>query len=99
MSEQQAAVAIAYDPASGQAPRVLAAGYGEIARRIMQIARDEGVHIHRDDTLAQLLVRVPVGKEIPEGAWQLVAELLAFLYANDRRLAEKIAAHGGQKSP
>ncbi len=89
-SDQPAAVALAYDPASAGAPKVLASGYGHIARRIMEIARHEGIHIHQDDNLAEILARVPAGTEIPEEAYQLVAELLAFLYQTDRRLAEKM---------
>ncbi len=96
---REAAVALEYDPATGGAPKVLAAGFGEIARRILDIARQEGIHIHKDDTLARLLARVPPGQEIPEEAWQLVAELLAFLYATDARLAEKMARARRQKMP
>ena len=90
--DQQAAVALGYETESGGAPKVLAAGFGEVARRIMELARESGVHIHRDDNLVQLLAQVPVGSEIPEEAYQLVAELLSFLYRTDRRLSEK-AAH------
>ncbi|RMH51148.1 MAG: hypothetical protein D6682_05190 [Zetaproteobacteria bacterium] len=93
--DREAAVALGYDPERGGAPKVLAAGFGEVARRIMELARASGVHIHRDDNLVQLLARVPVGEEIPEEAYQLVAELLAFLYRTDKRLAEK-SAHYAQ---
>jgi len=90
-SEREAAVALAYEPESGSAPKVLAAGYGEIARRILELAREHQVHIHKNDTLAKLLATVPAGSEIPADAYQLVAELLAFLYQTDRRLAEKMS--------
>ncbi len=87
--DQKTAVALGYDPGGGSAPKVLAAGFGEVANRIMDLARESGVHIHRDDNLVQLLAQVPVGHEIPEAAYQLVAELLSFLYRTDTRLAEK----------
>ncbi len=96
---REVAVALEYRPDAGSAPTVLAAGFGEIARRILEIARQERIHIHEDDTLAGLLARVPPGREIPEEAYQLVAELLAFLYATDARLAEKMARSGRQKMP
>ncbi len=98
-TSREAAVALGWEPGSPAAPRVLAAGYGHLARRILDIARQEGVHIHRDDTLAELLARAPVGAEIPEEAWQVVAELLAFLYREDRRLAEKMARATRQDLP
>jgi len=88
--DRPAAVALSYDPLAGQAPTVLASGFGHIAEKIMEIARAEQIHIHRDDNLSSLLARVPAGTEIPEEAYQLVAELLAFLYQTDQRLGKKL---------
>lgn len=88
-SDREAAVAISYDHGTGEAPKVVASGYGEIARKILEIARESNIHVHKDDNLVQLLARVPPGTEIPEHAYQLVAELLAFLYQTDRRLGQK----------
>ena len=86
--EQQAAVAIGYDTDAHAAPKVLAAGYGEVAKSILALAKENNVHIHNDTQLAQLLAQVPVGQEIPEEAYQLVAELLAFLYSMDQKMGE-----------
>lgn len=90
MRDQEAAVALGYDLANGEAPKVLAAGFGEVAKKILELARDNQLHIHEDENLARLLARVPVGQEIPEDAFQLVAELLVFLYQTDKKLAEKL---------
>ncbi|MDX8405860.1 MAG: EscU/YscU/HrcU family type III secretion system export apparatus switch protein [Mariprofundus sp.] len=89
--DRKAAVALSYDPVSGQAPTVLASGFGVIAEKILEIAEEKQIHIHRDDTLSGLLARVPPGTEIPEQAYQLVAELLAFLYQTDQRLGKKLS--------
>jgi len=96
---RQAAVAISYEPDGPDAPRVLAAGTGEMARRILELARREHIHIHQDATLARLLARVPTGSDIPRRAYQLIAELLVFLYATDQRLEEKLAAAKRQHLP
>lgn len=93
MKKQQAAVALGYDPQTPEAPKVLASGLGEIAKKILEVARENHVHIHQDDNLAELLAQVPVGSEIPEEAYQLVAELLSFLYQTDQAMAEKMSAH------
>jgi len=97
--DKEVAVALAYEPEKSGAPKVLAAGFGEIAQRILDLARQEDIHIHENKTLANLLVKVPVDSEIPEGAYQLVAELLAFLYATDARLAEKMSAAERKVTP
>ena len=92
MRNQYAAVALAYSPESQGAPKVLASGFGEVAKKILELARESDVYIHQDDNLATLLAQVPVGQEIPEEAYQLVAELLSFLYSTDRKLEEKISS-------
>jgi len=94
-----AAVAISYQPEKADAPKVLAAGVGEIAKRILDLARREHICIHQDSSLAELLARVPSGSAIPRPAYQLIAELLVFLYTTDRRLAEKLAAAKRQHLP
>lgn len=91
MRDREVAVALDYNPGERQAPKVLAAGYGEVAKRILELAKKNHLHIHEDENLAQLLAQVPVGQEIPEDAYQLVAELLAFLYQTDWKLAEKLS--------
>jgi len=88
-SDREAAIALSYDPDGLTAPTIVASGYGEIARRIMELAKENSIHIHQDDNLTQLLARVPVGTQIPEEAYQVVAELLAFLYRADRKMGEK----------
>lgn len=90
--EREAAVALGYDPTSQEAPKVLAAGFGEVAKAILATAREHGVHVHEDANLAELLAHVPVGGSIPQEAYQLVAELLAFLCATDRKMAEKLSS-------
>lgn len=94
MKERQVAVAIGYEPARQDAPTVLAAGFGEVARAILAAADAHGIHIHGDATLAELLARVPVGSSIPEEAFHLVAELLGFLCSTDAAMAEKISGSG-----
>ena len=99
MIEREVAVALEFKPELDDAPKVLAAGYGEIAKQIMAIAKAEDIHVHQDDNLAQLLARVPTGQEIPKAAYQLVAELLSFLYSTDQRLAEKTSPIQRKKLP
>jgi flagellar biosynthesis protein len=77
---RKAAIALGYDPKADAAPKVLAAGQGEIARLIEAAAKAHGVPIHQDHPLAQALVRLEVGSQIPPDLYRAVAEVLAFLY-------------------
>jgi flagellar biosynthesis protein len=78
------AVALAYD---GQgAPRVVAKGGGDVAARILEVAREHGVPLEQDPTLARLLSRVDLGDEIPRPLFAAVAQVLAFAWSVAGRL-------------
>ena len=78
------AVALRYDASREQAPRILAAGSGHIAQRILEIAREQGVPIHEDADLVQALSALDLGAQIPETLYRAVAEVLAFVYKVNR---------------
>jgi len=60
------------------APIVLAAGKGLLAKRIKQIAAEEGIEIVEEPNLADALVELPLGSLIPEQFYKIVAEILVF---------------------
>lgn len=79
------AVALRYDTESDRAPRIVATGAGETADRILQIARENGIHIHEDADLVAVLGRLELDTEIPETLYRVVAEVLAFVYRLNQR--------------
>ncbi len=81
------AVALRYDKESSSAPKVTATGQGEIAKRIIEAAQAAGVDIVQDPDLLEVLGRVPIGEEIPPELFQVVAEILAFIYRLNGRYA------------
>ncbi len=84
------AVALRYDMASMDAPTVLAKGVRLVAERIREIGAEHGVPIVEKPELARTLYRsIEVGQSIPEELFQVVAEVLAFVYEIDKR-ADKI---------
>ncbi len=83
------AVALGYDPSKHDAPTVLAKGQGEIAQKIIQIAIDEGIEIHQDADLIQILKAVDIDSEIPIEAFAAVAEIISYIYkANNTTLPD-----------
>ncbi len=72
------AVALHYD--GRNAPRVTAKGRGDIARRILELAQENGVPLEDDPQLAALLAQIPLGDEIPETLYHAIAEVIAFAY-------------------
>ncbi|NVJ03170.1 type III secretion system export apparatus subunit SctU [Myxococcus sp. AM009] len=74
------AVALKYDREKDGAPRVLARGIDFKAERIKAIAREQDVPTLRNVPLAHALLRVEVGREVPEELYDAVAEVLNFVY-------------------
>jgi flagellar biosynthesis protein len=81
---QDRAVALKYDEAKAAAPKVVAKGEGELARRIRDLAAENGIPLRRDDDLVELLAQIELDREIPPELYAAVAEILAWIYrAND----------------
>ena len=74
------AVALAYDPDSAYAPKVVASGRGPIADQILQVAFATGVKVREDADLAEILGAIDVDTEIPIETFAAVAEILAYVY-------------------
>lgn len=78
--EQDKAVALRYDKKRENAPRVLAKGKGETARRIVEKAEDYGITLYRDDDLVEVLAALELDTEIPNELYKAVAEVMVFVY-------------------
>ncbi len=74
-------IALAYKPGQAAAPRVLAKGKGEIAKKIREIARQHHIPIRESQPLARsLFTAVGIGEEIPEHLYEAVAIILAEIF-------------------
>jgi len=79
------ATALGYDPEKDPAPRVLASGEGEIARKIIEKAKEYGIPIREDPVLALALATININETIPVELYSVVAEVFAYIY----RIQEK----------
>lgn len=61
------------------APVVYARGTGLTAERIMEIAREEGIPVIKDELLADILSDTDIGMYIPQETWEAVAAVFSFL--------------------
>jgi flagellar biosynthesis protein FlhB len=78
------AVALRYDEATMQAPRVVARGKDLIAQRIREIAEANKVPLFSAPPLARALYRsARVGQEISPGLYTAVAQVLAYIFQID----------------
>lgn len=93
---RQRAVAIRYSQ-EDESPRVVATGAGEIAKRIIALAKEHGVPIRQNDSLVDILSKLHVGYEIPPETYRAVAEILAFLYRTDAAWRKRFKEKGGTR--
>ena len=84
------AVAILYDSQQSSSPKVVASGQGEVAKKIIETAREAGVHIQEDANRVELLSKIDLGEEIPAELYQTVAEVLAFVYQVNEKFKNKL---------
>ncbi len=87
--QRRRATALTYQPGSA-APRIVASGVGAVAERILETAREAGVPIREDASLAQALAALDLGDEVPEALFVAVAETLAWAYRLDRRAGGEV---------
>ena len=79
------ASAIAYNNDEG-IPRLLAKGRGREAERILALAREAGIEVVEDNSLAALLdAGVKPGDFIPPWCWEAVAKILAFVLSEEKK--------------
>ena len=84
-SDTKKAVALKYDSKLGAAPKVTAKGAGELAKKIIQTAIDHGIPVKEDPDLVEVLSKLDLDAEIPPEVYVAVAELLAFVYAMNKK--------------
>lgn len=83
------AAAIQYDGRKDAAPRVVAKGRGEIAEKIIALAKENNIPLKSDPGLVQILSKLDIDEQIPVELYMAVAEILAFVYSADNRYREK----------
>jgi len=80
MDKSPKAVALKYDQKKDRAPRVIAKGRGNIAEKIIAIAKENNVPLYEDKNLIQVLEALDLETEVPPELYRAVAEVLAFIY-------------------
>jgi flagellar biosynthesis protein FlhB len=74
------AAAIQYERGKSHAPIIVAKGRNLVAEQLKQIAKEEGIPIIRNISLAHALNKLELDEQIPEQLYTAVAEVLNFVY-------------------
>ncbi len=84
------AVALSYDQDKNAAPIIVASGMGYLAEKMIELARESGVPIYEDNSLATMLTQLQLGSEIPTDLYQAIIEIYVYFlnYAPGKKKAE-----------
>jgi len=83
------AVALKYEMNSA-APRVTGQGEGYVAQAILDKAKQMGIPTKAEPELVEFLMQVKLNDIVPPKLYAAVAEVLAWAYNIDGKLAEKL---------
>ena len=86
----RSAVSLRYNSRVNKAPLVTAKGKGCVADKIIALAKENNIPIKEDPDLVHLLSQVDLNREIPASLYQVVAELLSFVYKLNGEYSAKV---------
>lgn len=78
------AVALSYEPNTGDAPKVIAKGKGKIAENILDKAKEHNIPIQEDPSLVEVLGQLQLDQSIPDELYLAVSEVFAYIYRIDK---------------
>lgn len=79
------AVAMKYKAYEDSAPKVIAKGSGEIAKKIIQKAKEYDVAIFQNPELTNMLMNVEINEEVPEKLYEAVVEVFVWLHKTENK--------------
>lgn len=85
-TKDKRAVALKYKMYEDKAPVLVAKGRGMIAEKILEIAKANNIPIREDVDLVALLSKVDLMGEIPSELYQVIAEILAYVYKVNKKI-------------
>lgn len=71
------------------AAKILAAGYGEVAERIIESAREHEIFVHDAPELVSLLMQLNLDERIPAKLYSVIAEIMIWSQSFEAEKIEK----------
>ncbi|WP_010630970.1 EscU/YscU/HrcU family type III secretion system export apparatus switch protein [Sporolactobacillus vineae] len=85
MSTRKKAVALNYVKGQDQAPYVSAKGEGNVAKKIIDKAREADIPVQKDPGLVSMLSGLDLNEMIPPELYGAVAEIFSYIYRIDEK--------------
>ena len=79
------AAVVRYDEQNDGAPQLVAQGTGVVARKIIETAKKNDIHLQEDESLVSHLLDIDLGDSIPPQLYAVIAEILLLLEELDKQ--------------
>ena len=79
------AAALKYDINQDNAPKIIAKGSGRLAEKIIKKAEAENIPLEKNQDIIDILLKLNIGQEIPPKLYQVIAEILSFIYQMEEK--------------
>jgi flagellar biosynthesis protein len=79
------AVAMKYKAYEDNAPKVIAKGSGEIAKKIIEKAKEFDISIFQNPELTDMLMNVEIDEEVPAELYKAVVEVFIWLHKTEQK--------------
>lgn len=89
VDKRKSAAAIKYDANIDNAPRLIAKGKGAVAERILELADELKIPVHRDPDLIEVLGKLNLNEEVPPEVYAVIARILSFVYKLNNKATGK----------
>ena len=83
------AAALKYELGENVSPELIAKGKGEVAQKILNLAKEHDISIFENKALVDSLLNIDIHQEIPPRLYQAVAELFSWLMKTESNLSKK----------
>ncbi|QGG47509.1 EscU/YscU/HrcU family type III secretion system export apparatus switch protein [Heliorestis convoluta] len=80
------AAAISYDDSKDQAPKIIAQGKGQLAAKIIEMAKEKNIPVQEDALLVENLIDMDLGENIPPQLYLVIAEILLMLEEMEKKV-------------
>lgn len=80
------AAALKYQQETQVAPELIAKGKGEVAQKILALAKEHDISIFENKALVDSLLNLDIHEEIPPRLYQAVAELFSWLMKVENKI-------------
>lgn len=89
LNKSQKAVALSYEEKRDTAPKVISSGKGLIAEKIIELAQENNIPMHKDADLVEILSVLEIDEYIPIEVYSVVAEIFSHIYERNEELKKQ----------